>query len=318
VVRSGSLGRSARLVLTKDGGAHWLGTVWAGADSKDLQVVDLGYTDRANQRGAGAELVYRTLRPWAGTLETTTRLGSNYLENDDGLPLERSLKLSTTVRLARFWTVNAALQRWLVRFDDREIGDGAALERAAFDEASATVESDPRARLVARLAADGTWVKGGGTWRASALVLVRVISRWDLELGPDFLLARGEPRYAAALDGGGYLFGRLHARSLGAICRTTFTMSPRLSLQAYAQLFRASKRYADLTSYLPAAPRPRIYLRDLVTPAAPATSPDSEESTINASVVLRWEVRTGSLAYLVYTHFPGLDLVLLKLSYWWS
>jgi hypothetical protein len=318
VVPSGALGHSVRLVLSKDGGAHWLGTAWVGADSRDLQINDVGYLDRANARGAGAELAYRTLRPWGPTLETTTRLGTVYLQNQDGLPLERSLKLGTTIRLTSFWTVNAAAQLYARRFDDREIGDGAALERAAANQVTAAAQSDPREPLVARLAAEGTWVRGGGTWHGTGLLLVRPISRLDLELGPDLLLARGEPRYAGALEPGAYLFGRLRARSLGGVVRSSFTVTPRLSLQAYAQLFRATKHYSELTSYRPARPRPRIYIQDLLTPVAPPTSPDTTDSAVNASVVLRWEFRTGSLAYLVYTHAPGLDLGLLKLSYWWG
>ena len=72
-----------------------------------------------------------------------------------------------------------------------------------------------------------------------------------------------------------------------------------------------------------------------------ATNPDFEQGVLNVNVVLRWEYRLGSIAYLVYTRAqtpatmllsgeaaslnlgavrraPAADVVLVKLSYWWG
>jgi hypothetical protein len=80
-------------------------------------------------------------------------------------------------------------------------------------------------------------------------------------------------------------------------------------------------------------------LRPYVGPIA--RNPDFEEGALNLNVVLRWEYRLGSIAYLVYTRSqapavmlmpgeignlsfgavtraPAADVIMLKLSYFWT
>jgi hypothetical protein len=133
-------------------------------------------------------------------------------------------------------------------------------------------------------------------------------------------------------------FGRQRALGVGATLRSTWTFTPELSLQAYAQVFAASVRYQDFQ----AAPATDLVvtLDQLVPAGAPAKSPDSVEGTLNTSVVLRWEWRLGSTLYVVYSHAqanagalvpgdgaaglpvrstlhaPAADTLLVKLSMW--
>jgi hypothetical protein len=238
----------------------------------------------------------------------------------------------------------ALLDGTTAHFDDREVGDGAALERPGGGELILGVESDPRARVWGHLQVVGQQLTEGRSFRANLSLLFRVLPQLDLELDPEVLLTRGSYRYATTLPSGDYLFGKLDARSVGAVLRATYTFTPQLSLQTYAQVFLAARHYADLASFSPAnlGPRPTIRMRDL-TPGAPTPeeNPDTQEGAINANVVLRWEFRAGSLLYLVYTreqapdvslepgqkgHLdlrsvrrnPAADAILLKLSYWWG
>ena len=343
-IDSGDVGGGVHAVLVKQGGAHWLWNVWGVYDGRKFDVNDLGYNDRANQAGAGGEIIFRTLQPWAHTLETTTKLQAWALDNLDGLPVARLVALGSNTRLANFWKLGVNLAGSPHRFDDREVGDGAALERAGVGELSFEAETDPRARIFARLTMGGQLLTQGRGFRAELGLLFKVLPALDLELDPSLLVARGEPRYAATTASGDYLFGELSARSAGTILRATYTVTPRLTLQTYAQLFLAARHYRNLATFTPAAAgqRPAIHLRDLQPGAAtPDENPDTEEGAINANVVLRWEYRAGSLLYLVYTRAqapevtlapgqvgrldlrsvrrgPAADVVLLKLSFWWG
>jgi hypothetical protein len=155
---------------------------------------------------------------------------------------------------------------------------------------------------------------------------------------------RGEPRFVGTgAVAGQYVFGRLEAASLSGVLRATYTFTPRLTLQAYAQLFLASGHYSDFLSYRsdPGGPRPVVHLADLRPALPPQTNPDFEQGALDANVVLRWEWRLGSLLYIVYTRSqvpyvalssgetgtldvgslrraPAADIVILKLSYWWG
>src|SRR5207247_2402436 len=106
---------------------------------------------------------------------------------------------------------------------------------------------------------------------------------------------------------GQLLFGRLEAKSLGAVLRATYTFTPRLTLQTYAQLFLASGHYSDYQQFQsnPAGARPAIRLTDL-TPysgALPgsAANPDFQTGALNVNVVARWEYTLGSTLFVVYT-----------------
>ena len=140
-----------------------------------------------------------------------------------------------------------------------------------------------------------------------------------------------------------YVFGHLEAASIGAVLRTTYTFAPRLTLQAYAQLFLAYGHYAGFASYDadPNGPRPVVHLADLHPAPPPPGNPDFEQGVLDVNIVLRWEWRLGSLLYFVYTRSqvpnvplgpgeigsldigsvrraPAADTLILKLSYWWG
>src|SRR5439155_18455297 len=98
-----------------------------------------------------------------------------------------------------------------------------------------------------------------------------------------------------------YLFGDLAARATSTTLRGTWTFSPVLTLQAYAQGFVATGRFGPFFTAAAAGPRPRILLSDLQPAAAPSESPDFKDANLNLNIVLRWEYQPGSALYVVYT-----------------
>jgi hypothetical protein len=344
LIAPGDLGRSVRIELNKEGGTHWLWNSWAAADGRTLDVNDVSYLDRSNVIGLGADLSYRTLQPWAGTLETASKLTTIYTHNFDGLPLERTVLFLASARFSNFWSVAAGGGWSNSGFDDREVGDGAALERAPRSYLSLELATDPRARMSADLNGAAELLTGARNYRADLTLSLHLLPRLDLQLVPQLVYSRGEPRFAMADPAGGYLFGRLEARSADVTFRGTYTFTPRLTLDAYAQLFAATRHYHEFSSYTAvAAPghRPAIRLADLRPAAQPGENPDGQEVVLNINLVLRWEFRPGCLMYLVYTRSqapevtlqpgqvprldfrsvrraPTADLVLLKLAYWWG
>ncbi|HET6279407.1 MAG TPA: DUF5916 domain-containing protein, partial [Polyangia bacterium] len=232
-------------------------------------------------------------------------------------------------------------------FDDRETGDGTALERAAQLGATLSISSDPRRRVVFSSYTRVDNVPDGYRFEASGQVTFRLLPQLELDVLPTVALSAGEPRYVfqetvdRLLGTTSYVFGRQRARSLGATLRASYTFTPELSLQTYAQLFLAAVHYSDFSRAAPAGFRGRIHLADL-TPTTTTRNPDLQSATLNINVVLRWEYRLGSTLFLVYTRAqnppvslttgsdprldpqplarPGssVDVVLLKLAYWWG
>lgn len=340
ILGPGALGSGTNLTVAKDGGKHWVWAFEGALLTRKLELNDAGFLGRANQASGGLDVTYRTKEAWGPTLETATKLELRHARNLGGLVLRDFYQVNTTVLLRNSWTLFTELHYRAPYFDDREVGDGTALERAGLFGWEWSVRGDPRGRFAGQLF--GTLQRLSNGWRADLEggVIVRPAARVDLELIPDLAFSRGEPRFVEAEDAGRLLFGRLEAGQVGVTARTTYTFTPRLTLQGYAQLFLAAGRYGDFSTYMRAASStPTIRLDDLSPMGgAPSDQHDFQRAALNATVVLRWEYRLGSVLYVVYTRSqvpqvelmqgerprldltllpraPAADVLLVKLSY---
>ncbi len=173
---------------------------------------------------------------------------------------------------------------------------------------------------------------------AQATVTLRPHPRLETQLG----LSHDRSVYAVKYvddDGEGQLtFARLHAPSLSLTLRQLVVLAPRLTLQAYAQLFADYGHYGPF--WTASSTGEPITPRSLVPVAGrPASDPDFHEVALAVNVVLRWEYRLGSVLYAVYSRSqadaplaagpasslrpaalgagPTTDTALVKWSYWW-
>jgi len=347
-IHPGTLSPGATLWVTRQGGPHWLWSVWQNVSGRELELNDVGYLERKNDYAVNGDLTYRTIQPWGRTVETRTTLSLQHRETLEGLPLWNAAVLGSWGMLSNFWSYYVELHYQGRYFDDREVGDGAALERAARTGVLGALQSDPRRRVVVWMLGLAQRITNGEHFEARATITVRVLPQLDLELLPALVYQSGEPRYVpppAGSDptGGTYTFGRQRARNLGATLRASYSFTPELTLQAYAQLFLLAEHDSDFSTFTTAAARPTVHLSDLAPGApTPAQSPDVQQATLNVNLVLRWEYRLGSTLFLVYTRAqspsltvsPGgdarldvrpvldgrasVDVVMLKLAYWWG
>jgi hypothetical protein len=345
VIRSGDIGTGAGAYAGKEGGEHWVGDVWGGYNDRAFDDNDVGFNPRANVYSDGFDLEYRTLQPVWKLLETHTRL--EYWDNVSmgGLLLGRGVQANTGGKLTNFWRYFADLHWRPARFDDREFGDGSALERAAIVGVDARVQTD-----TTKPVALGAHVRpealphGGYNLNVDGDVLLTVLPQLDFDLAPAYTASVGEPRNVSTGPfAGEYLLGHLDAKSLGATLRATYTFAPRLTLAGYAQLFLASGHYTGFLGFFsnPSGPRPVVHIADLRPAPPPAGNPDFEQAALNVNVVLRWEYRLGSLLFLVYQRAqipsvtlapgeqgtldlgsvgraPASDVLILKATYWWG
>jgi hypothetical protein len=354
LIGSGAAAPGGWLRVAKEGGKHLTWSAEYTGAGRQLDYNDLGYMQRQNVQTLQATLGWRTLEPGRHTVDTNSTLVISDSRNMSWLDLGQGYELNTRLHLLDFSSVFLAADYAPARFDDREVGDGTALERAAYVGGKVEYDSDPRRAVYATIA-NQTQLMGDGIYATSvqASAVFHALPQLDIELIPTLTWAAGEYRYAWQSVGpyDPYLFGKLAAKNVSATLRVSYTFTPRLTLQAYAQAFLASGHFSDIRAVgsLPTAPGapPRqpgetVRLSTLESSAAviPGANPDFEEAAINASVVFRWEYRLGSLLYLVYTRsqIPGVqnligpamlaprefghgattDVVLLKLSYWWA
>ena len=353
--------------VAKEGGKHLLWSAEYTGAGRKLDYNDVGYMARQNLHMLKASLGWRVLDPGTYTVEKSAALEITQNRNLSGLDLGQLYELIGRLRLRNFSTVMLAADFAPARFDDREVGDGTALERARYFGGRFELASDPRGVVYGTLANQTQFI-GAGTYATSAQgsLIVHALRQLDLELLPQLTWSAGEYRYARQVNDPmpcstppppmgcpttpeNYWFGKLTANSVSGTFRASYTFTPQLTLQAYAQAFLAIGHFDDMRS-VPSATAlgTNVTLASLTPepamPVVPPNSPDFKDAAINVNVVFRWEYRLGSTIYFVYTHsqiptvpvpmmgFPNptqldpnafrhggtSDVFLLKFSSWWA
>jgi Domain of unknown function (DUF5916)/Carbohydrate family 9 binding domain-like len=341
-LQAGALGAGGTLRLSKQGGDHWLLDASFAAHSRKLDFDDLGFMDRQNQLRGGAYVEYRTLAPWFVLLETHTSALAYGTSNLDGLVLGRGLLLMEHLVFDGGWTFTLGGYGNTLRYDDREVGDGTALERAPVLGSVQAISSDTRAAWVLTAQLSEEWPANGANWSAQLGLTWQPVSTAELQLLSTYTYNSGEPRYAGTgQEPTDLVFGRLTAESAGVSVRLAYTFTPALSLQTYAQTFLSRGTYADFGHFQRAAsgPRPIVRLAELVPGSPPRVIPDFQSASLALNVVLRWEYALGSTLYLLYVRSqdpsiapdpefeprldlgvlraaPASDVLMLKLAYW--
>ncbi len=345
VVKPGQLGFGLKAYLNKEGGKHWLGNVATDLESTKFAINDLGYNQRANQFSGSGEVEYRELTPTGPFLETHSQLSYGTTYNANGLFIGQGLYLNSFGRFKNFWSFYTDVHYRGTKYDDREVGDGAALQREGRFGHELYLGTDSTKRVSLGVDQITDVIYDGLNLQGNADLNLRVMPQFDFDVLPTWQWTYGEPRFA--MDGatnGQYLFGNLDAKAVGLTLRTTYTFAPRLTLQGYAQLFLASAHYSGITQFQSDPNGPRAVIRvSQLTPYAGqlAYNPDFEQGVLNVNVVLRWEYTLGSTLFLVYTRSqvptttldpteigslnlgavgkaPAADIVLAKLTWWWG
>src|SRR5262249_37277625 len=136
-----------------------------------------------------------------------------------------------------YWQMFTELHWRPWHYDDREVGEGTALQRSGRLGWELSLETDPRRSVTVSWEQAAYFVAHGLTYQADGNVTIRARPELDVELLPSSLLARGEPRYVLTDATGEHVFARQDALAAGLTLRTTYTFTPRATLQVYAQLF---------------------------------------------------------------------------------
>jgi hypothetical protein len=222
-------------------------------------------------------------------------------------------------------------------------GGGAAFDAARWDVAALrggptlrvdpawrgwlNVDTDSRKRIRGsvgingwRRGASGTWGAGGG---AGATVQFR--SNLDVFLGPMLSVTEDDQYVEEATDVTGtsrYVFARIRQVAAGLTLRASWTHSPTLSVQFYAQPFIAAGRYRDYKEAdRPGAVRHQDRFHELggesqvQSDRSVLVDRDGDGGTdysfsladfnvreLRSNLVVRWEYRPGSALFVIWSH----------------
>lgn len=302
------------------------------AYGRRFDIDDLGYLTRANEEHLDATIGAFTVRPTGPFVDMHTSFEVFYHRNMDGLALPHGYQWNGGVTTRGLWQIWSELHWRPAYYDDRELGDGRALQRSGRLGWEFEIKSDPRRAVVASWSSQLRSTHAGWELYADSDLELRPRANVELDLQPSLVFSYGEPRFVDGSDPLGPRFARLDASSLGLTTRLTWTLQRDLTVQAYVQGLLASLRYRDP---FVADPSLRVIGLDELQPASfDAAIYDGREGALDATIVGRWEYLPGSTAFLVYSHAqtpakgrdfhptalvhgPASDAVLLKISWAW-
>ena len=304
VIASGDSSPQARVRAAKeDNGLVF--DLTAEAYGRRFDINDAGYLRRANVIHTEANAGWKDTTPGSIVRESETQLEVFYRRNWRGERLSGGYQLNTHLTFANYWSMFTELHWRPEHFDDREVGDGTSLQRSGQLGWELAIATDPRKSVTASWSQSLYFLAHGPSYSGEGDLTVHALPQLDVELLPTMLVARGEDRYVQTDPVGDHVFGRQYALAAGLTLRTTYTFTPRATLQLCGQLFGESVAYRDFAT-APAAER-EVLIDRLTPSAAPTESTSTSRAILNASVVFRWEWRLGSTLYAVYSRSQGAD-----------
>jgi hypothetical protein len=272
---------------------------------------DVGFNQQANLHNIRPHLHYRIIKPHSILLEGDINVSAMIRYDwDFHYVLQQEYWVGAQLRFKNFWNLYFEVDYDTDRWDLREARDGTAVRRAGGWLWLWQLKTDPRRRVWAQSNAFIAPTQHGRSVDLWGQLALRLTPAVEVDIIPHTNFAYGDPRWFDTRDNGDgtnrYYFADLDSRELDVTLRGTYTFTPTLTLQAYAQLFVAGGHYGQTTVGNAAGKGSELPFHAFVPTTMPSDdAPDFRDGAINVNLVLRWEFRPGSTILGVYTHAQG-------------
>ncbi|HUH13753.1 MAG TPA: DUF5916 domain-containing protein [Longimicrobiales bacterium] len=348
-------GAEWRLQLDRRSGRNWTGGVWLGQRTPGFEPNELGYTQGSERLDGGMRVTYREIEPiWIfRDYRVSAFTYHNWRHEALHDPWSAAswghahksgaVNLSSSFTLLNYWTLNADVSYSPEFYSDMATRGGPLMTdpsrwslnlRGNTDQRRA-VSLSPSVRVV-----EGA---GGSMVRVDTDVVVRPSPRFELSVGPAYSLQRDHDQYVTSTGvlpyaptfGRRYLFADLDRRTLSLETRLSYTFTPTLTLQLFAQPLVSGGDYVtykqlsaaesfDFHAFRPGAAVPADGAVACVGGDICAIAGEGGERTqhvdfdgdgvadyafadrdfnirsLRGNAVLRWEYRPGSTLFVVW------------------
>ncbi len=343
-------------------------SVWAV--SPGFEANDVGFMTTADRWGSHAAFSWRKPTPDGFSRSRQLTVAKWWTWNFAGDPTREGLYTSGYVTFRNYWEFSGTVHVGRSAYSDRLTRGGPLMWTPGFRVLNGSLATDQRKPV--SVSVSGSYEDdraAGWSGNGTMSLTIRPAPALTIETGPELWRSAAATQYvgtfadpaATATYGSRYVFGGLDQTELSMVTRVNLILSPRMSLQLYAQPLLSVGRYAGFKE----AARPRTYdflrygvetgsiaydpasARYTVDPGGGAGSapfafanPDFNFKSSRINGVFRWEFRPGSTLYLVWTQqqedyvrpgrfalgpdlsslygAPGDNVVLVKVSYWFS
>jgi hypothetical protein len=292
--------------FAKIGGALRFGTFIRNA-STGMELNDLGLVPLVNDRSIRNNVSLQSLRPSAFFRRTFSNLETENHWTSGGLAAGNAVRLHTSFQFLNSWgaALTSGLHNYGAAYCVSCARGGPAVRQSEQLWLQLNLEGDPRPALVPHLEAFTLKGDGGRSSerRASASFDLRIATRFSMTLGLTASRRVDNQQWvrnfgSALADTTHYTFARLRQSTVGVTTRASWTATPDLSLQLYAQPFVSVGSFNDWREL--SDPRAARYDARYKSYGGGENPEGFNFKQFNSNVVLRWEYRPGSTLFLVW------------------
>lgn len=291
----------------------WRGSVWFDLQSPGLDLNDVGVLQSSDDIAFETELRRSQTTPTTHVLNWDTYAGTGAYWNFGGLRKPVDLHAGADVTLGSFHSLSVFARASTPGGSDDLTRGGPAMQ-VGWAEALLLEASTPHGRaheLSASLELDLSDTLQQGVI-ASAGLTTRLAPSLRLDVTPSFSRVETRRQYVATVGSpADYLFGHLHRTDAALELRATWSLSPDLVLTLYAQPFVSVGRYDQIGALAAPGsadvrwlPTSRSGGQRIVDGTA-IDEPDYRVASLRSTAVLRWELRPGSILYVVWQQSRG-------------
>ncbi|MFQ5703746.1 MAG: DUF5916 domain-containing protein [Gemmatimonadales bacterium] len=295
--------------------------------SPGFEVNDLGFLRQADVHEQRTQANLRWLEPGKVFRRFSWRVQEDARFTYGGERTETNLQTRIDADFLNYWNMNINVQRRLPSLSTRLLRGGPALEEPGRWQGSWRGRTDFRRRVSGDVGVTYTTEdeSSANTWRVDGGLRLRPPGGFSLTIDADATWSTADRQFvstASALDSTFYVFGRLDRKEFSITMRGGLALTPRLSVELYAQPFVSAGTYQTIK--LVDDPRAHDYAARfdilgtdrLNRPGGGAKvevdadrdgqvdftfgEPDFRVVSLRTNLVLRWEFNPGSTLFLVW------------------
>ena len=356
--RTSLSGLSASANFSKIGGSFWRYYAGFRTRTPEFETNDIGFMSRADFLVSWAGIGYNHSLPTRYLRQWYTRWHNWRWQTYGGEPGSFGTRLTVNVEFLNYWLVSTSASYMLGSLSTSMLRGGPTFQTEDSIQGTLEISSDSRKKVQLELRFRTRFQPESDSWsfNASPMLSWRPASRIQASIGTSYNNSASDKQWVTRIHkvNDHYIFSRIARQTVGLTGRFDFAFTPNLSLQLYAQPFVSSGRYNEFKQVTdPKGKRYADRFRSLKTEIANGgyevdidgdetaefvRNPDFNFKQFRSNVVLRWEYRSGSTLFVVWSHgrqhvdpfgefnlcsdlgtlfdAPAENVVMLKLNYW--
>jgi hypothetical protein len=300
--RTSLQGHAGSINFNKIAGQKYRFSTNAGYKSPGFDINDLGFQSRADE-------IYISnwhQLTWDKPGKYVRRKNINFNEwigwNFDGDMRYSGGNINSHWTFTNNWTLGGGINYNARAFNDRLTRGGPGGYVNANWNGWSYLDTDNRKPVMANVSV--SWLndlQGSWNWGTFAGATVRPASNLSARIGIDFSRNRPDAQWVENLESATgparHIFGALDQTTVGLSARVNYTITPRLTVQIFAQPFVSAGDYSNFKELLDG--RAREY-GDRYAASAYDGNPDFNVRSFRTTNVVRWEYRPGSVLFVVW------------------